>query len=281
MNFKRLAAAGTALTLAASLAPAVLAAQTGTYQNELFLNGEALDTSAIPAVEAGLIPMRLLSEADGGFADWSEEENNGFFYVADHRILVNFADMSVELDGAAMEGVTATLLEGVTFLPAEALNTLEGLTVNTNSQAEVERLEVTTPNGQPLALMVNGIIEELDMACSMKNSPEELQEYLGIDAANFDQIMAVSPMMIRADTIFVGHYAQGADKEAAKAQFQARLEGIIQSFEHYLAGPYEMAKQGQVVESEDGEWLMLIVSPDNAKAIEMFEAGVKAMNEAE
>lgn len=290
MNLKRASSAALALTLAASLAPAALAedlpllispAPAKTYQTQLFLNGEVLDASHIPAAQPDLIPMRLLSESDGGFAEWYQEENQGFFYVADHRIVVYFSDLSVELDGEKLEGVAAALTDGVTFLPAEALALVDGVEVDLNPEMDVDRVDVTTPNGQPLTKLANSIIEEIQMGSSMKNSPEELKEYLGVDPANFDQIVAYSPMMVNADTIFIGHYASEADKDAAKAQFQARLEAVQQSFENYLPDSYDMAMNGQVVESEDGEWLMLIISADNDKAIEMFEAGVKAMAEAE
>ena len=290
MNFKRLASTGMALTLAASLAPASLADEPGLdiapapisaagYQAKLFLNGEALDTSAIPAVETGLVPMRLFAESDGGQAMWFEEENAGFFYVGDHRFNVDFSDLSIEMDGEILEGTKATLLEGVTFLPVEVLDAAGNLTAAL-TEGEETRIDLSTPNGQPLNKLVNSIIEEVGIAASMKNSPEELQAFMGIDLANFDEILAMSPMMINADTIFVGRYAEGADKAAAKEQFRAVLDRTIASFEHYLPAPYEMAQNGKIVESEDGSWLMLIISADNDKAIEMFNAGVKAMGES-
>lgn len=289
MNFKRIASAGMALTMAATLAPAALADEpmpispapiSAGYQTQLFFNGEALDASAIPAVETGMVPMRLFAESDGGQAIWFEEEQAGFFNVGDHRFNVDFTDLSVELDGEKVEGAKAILLEGVTFLPVELLNGTANLSASL-TEGEEARIDLSTPNGRPLNKLVNSIIEEVEIAAAMKNSPEELQEYMGIDLANFDEILAVSPMMVNADTIFVGRYAEKADKAAAKEQFQAVLDRTISSFEHYLPDAYDMAKNGKIVESEDGSWLMLIISADNDKAIEMFNAGVKAMAEAE
>ena len=116
MNFKRISAGAVALTMTAALGANALAADKPegwtpadgargpmlisarvNYQHQLFLNDEELDTAAIPAVEGQLLPMRLLAEADGGSAEWYEEDNQGMFFLGDQAIVVNFADGSVEV----------------------------------------------------------------------------------------------------------------------------------------------------------------------------------------
>ncbi len=298
MNTKRVLTSALALALCAGMAPAALAAPEGftpadgarlpqvvdqpqskTYQTQLFLNGETLDTAKIPGAQAKLIPMRLLTEADGGFAEWYEDDHQGFFFLADRRLLVDFSDLSVELDGEKLEGVTATLTQGVTFLPADVLAQLDGVEVDLNLELDVDRVDIATPNGRPLNKLANSIIEEVGLNCSQKLSAEELKEYIGVDTANFDEIVAISPLMVNADTLFIGRYAEEADKEAAKEQFDGELKRVQQSFEHYLPDAYDMAMKGQVVESEDGAWLMLVISPDNDKVIELFEAGIAEMDQ--
>ena len=85
-------------------------------------------------------------------------------------------------------------------------------------------------------------------------------------------------MMINADTLILGRYAEGADKTAAKEQLEACRAATEQSFEHYLPHPYELAQNGRVVESADGNYLMLVISEDNDKAIELFEAAAAQLS---
>ena len=51
----------------------------------------------------------------------------------------------------------------------------------------------------------------------------------------------------------------------------------MQAFEHYLPDVYEVAKAGQIAESEDGAWVMLIISEDNDAAIQLFRQGVAGL----
>ena len=94
------------------------------------VNGQALDTAGVPAVSGqGLLPMRLVAESDHGSAAWYEEENTGAFYLDGNVISVDFATGSVTVNDTAAEGVTARVVQGVTFLPAALLEGLEGYTV--------------------------------------------------------------------------------------------------------------------------------------------------------
>ena len=275
MNMKRLSAA--ALTLAVAALPVLATGQSDQPQeiavatvSKLLLNGQQLDTSAIPVVGEGLVPMRLLCEADHGSASWYPEEGQSYFYLDTHGIQVDFADNSVTADGEKLEGITATVTDGVTFLPLEVLTGLEGISVTPDENAMV----ISTPNGMPLTALAWQIIDEIPMASTMKNSPEDLSTYYDIDPANYEEVIGFSSFNIRADTIIIGKYAEGADKEAAKEQLSARRAAEEQSFEHYLPEPYAMAQAGQVVESADGAYVMLIISENNGRAIELFEASV-------
>ncbi len=109
----------------------------------------------------------------------------------------------------------------------------------------------------------------------MNSSPAEMEEYMGIRQENFTKVIGYFPMMINADTIVIGEVAEGK-MDAAKEDLEARKETTIQSFEHYLQGPHEMAQNGQIVVAPDGAHIMLIISGDNAKAIEMFNEAYPA-----
>lgn len=289
---KRIGSTALALALAASIAPAALAedmmdivpisaplSDTG-YAASIAVNGEELDLSGIPAAEDGiyLLPMRVVTEADYGFADWYTEENQGYFALDDHRIYVNFSDNSVEVDGEKLEDVTATVIDGVTFLPASVIDGLEGYSVLIGA-SEPAFISISTPNGAPLTKLAREIMETTEMASSMKNSAETLKDFVGIDPANYDEFVSFSSMMIRADALFIGKLAEGADMDAAKEELEAVRARIQQSFEQYLPAPLEMAKNGKIVE-KDG-YVALFISPDVDKAIEMFEAAVTELNAAE
>ena len=275
---KRIGSAALALTLAASLAPAALAEDLliatapAAPSAAITVNGVKLDTSALPAAAASLLPMRLVAEADYGCADWFQEENQGLCSLDAHRIRVNFADGSVMVDDAALEGVTATVTDGVTFLPVSVIAGLSGYTVALNDAEGGEEIFITTPNGTPLVKLAREIIEATEMASSQKNTDAELKDFLGIDPARYTELVCFSSMMVRADSVVIGKLAEGADKAAAKAELEAHRAAIQQSFEQYLPDPLAMAKAGRVVES--GDYLMLIISPDVDKAVELFEAAV-------
>lgn len=289
---KRIGTAALALTLAATLAPAALANEAAdldygsammpisgnpnAYASVITLNGEKLSTVGIPKADASLIPMRLIAESDFGSASWYEEENTGSFYMNKNYISVDFNTGAVSVNDVVAEDVAAVVTNGVTFLPVTVLNQFEGYSVILNDDTNgVEEISISTPNGAPLMKLTRQIMEETEMGSSMLNDKEELESFLGIDPANFDEVIAFSSMMINSDTIVLGKLAEKADADAAKEQLEARRAAIQQSFEQYLPGPLEKAKNGQIVE-KDG-YLMLIISPDVEKSIELFEAGVAAL----
>ena len=61
--------------------------------------------------------------------------------------------------------------------------------------------------------------------------------------------------------------------EDVETALKAHLDNLIKTFETYLPEAYEMAKKGQIVQR--GDYVMLVVSPDNDKAIELFEAAIQ------
>lgn len=279
---KRIGFTALALTLATSLTPAALAEDlliapaptAGAFTASIAVNGVKLDTSPLPAAAPSLIPMRLVAEADYGSAGWFQEESRGYFSLDNHRIYVSFTDGSVTVDNAALEGVTATVTDGVTFLPASVIADLSGYGVTLNDAAGSEEIAITTPNGAPLVKLAREIIETTEMASFQKNTDAELKDFLDIDPARYTELVSFSSMIIRADNVVIGKLAEGADRAAAKAELEAHRASIQQSFEQYLPDPLAMAKAGRVVEHED--YLMLIISPDVDKAVELFEAAVSS-----
>ena len=62
------------------------------------------------------------------------------------------------------------------------------------------------------------------------------------------------------------------DMTAAKAELEANKQRVIKAFEGYLDDQYAMAEEGQIVTK--GRYAMLIISPDNAKAVEVFNNSI-------
>ena len=133
---KKLAALALTAALAGSLAVPALAAETPVlisapvdFATQITLNGEAVDTAGIPAAAEGLLPMRLLAEADHGSAYWDEENNEGWFYFGDNRVVIKFADNSVTVNDVAVDVDAVDVIAGVTYMSADVFEGWEGYTV--------------------------------------------------------------------------------------------------------------------------------------------------------
>lgn len=246
------------------------------YAATIVMDGESVDTSKVPDAPAGYLPMRLLCEVSGGSASWYPEDNQSLFFFDENSIVVDFGKETVEVGFQVVEGAKPYLdPAGFTFLPYSVLNALETVTVDPNLELDVDRYDITTSASDPTVKLAKSILEAVESAARMKQTPAEMEEYLGIRQENFTDIVGYFPMMINADTVVVGQVAEGK-LDAAKEDLEARKQTTIQNFEHYLQGPYEMAKEGQVVVAPDGEHIMLIISGDNAKAIELFNEAYPA-----
>lgn len=254
------------------IAPAPETADAPTALPILMLDGEKVDTTGIPGAPLGYVPMRLLCETSGGTASWYPEENSAVFSFDETGILVNLNDMTVQVAQELQEDVKPYLdPAGYTFLPVSLLDALETVSVTDDGECYT----ITTSASDPDMKVVRSIMEAVELGARMKNSPAEMEEYMGIHQENFTSIIGYFPMMINADTIVIGEVAEGK-MDAAKEDLEARKQTTIQGFEGYLPDPLEMAQNGQIVVAPDGTHIMLIISGDNDTAIEMFNAAYPA-----
>lgn len=305
MNLKRFSAAALAMVMTIALLPAALCADlpegwtpadgarelpqaepmdaplADSYHTWLFLNDEYLDASNIPDVRHEpdyLLPMRLLAEADGGMAEWYPEDNEGYFSFADNSIIVSFADNSVMVDFEKAEGVTATVIDGVTFLPAGFVDSLEGVEVDLNPAMNVDRVDVRTPNGTPLMKLANQIMEVADMGRGMRTTPAELEdtygEALGFQAEYMTEGVIFLPMMVSPDTLALGKAAEGK-VDALKESFEAFRKNQEDTFSWYLSQNLPKVQNAKFVTS--GEWFMFLIAENADEAVTAFEAAVEAM----
>mgnify|MGYP001386748848 CR=1 FL=1 len=126
----------------------------------------------------------------------------------------------------------------------------------------------TYTSDKTVAQIAGDVMGSVEFAMGMEASEEELSEYYGITKENYTEIYAYNGMMISADTLYIAKAADGK-ADALKAEFESRLAAVQQSFEQYLPDAYEMAKNGEVVVR--GDYVMLVISADNEKAIAAFE----------
>lgn len=248
------------------------------YAATITLDGEELDLSGIPGAPAGYVPMRAVCEAShGGLAEWYETDNQALFFLDSKSILVDFNTMTVQIAFETAEGVTPYVdPRGYTFLPVSLLDSLDTVTVNDNPELDVERYDIKTSASDPMVRLANTIAETCEMPNLMPNSLTEMVDYHQFTAENYEHLVAMAPgMNIVSNTVLIAQVAEGK-MDDAKADFQSFKDLQIRNFEQYLPGPLEMAKNGEIVVSPDGTHLMLIISEQNDKAIELFNAAYPA-----
>ena len=280
---KKIAALALTAALAGSLAvpalaaeaPSDIAAATG-YPAQLTLNGVEVDTAGLPAPSQNkLLPMRLLAETDHGSAYWDEENNEGWFYFGDNRIVVKFADNSVWINDEQVKS-TAYVTAGVTFVESGVLAMLEGYTVEwaDPTAGGFQAVSVTTPNNDPMVKLAYEIQETCSMAFGMEADEQTLTDAYGIPAGSFEQVVAFFPMITSPDTLVVGKLAEGADVDAVKEALETYRQGQEDTFSWYLGQHLPKVQDARLV--VEGDYLFFLIA-ENADAGEAaFTAFVEA-----
>ena len=276
---KKAAALGLSLALTASMTLPALAAEAmpisakAGYDTAITLNGQVLDTSAIPAVDGeNLIPMRLVAENDHGSASWFPEENTGWFYLDGGNITVNFADNSITVGDETVDG-KAQVVNGVTFMSADILELFEGYDVTT---AEDGSITITTPNGTPLVQGAYTIRDAAGVYSSMKSGADVLVENYGVPEGALEEAVAFFPMITSPDTIILGKLAEGADVDAVKAAFEAYRQSQEDTFSWYLSQNLPKVQNARTV--VDGDYILFVIAENPDAAEEAFHTFVAAQN---
>lgn len=296
MNVKRLSAAVLALALGAALPPASLAAAIpNRFTAAVTVNGKPLEpvtfynydeatsqetevtmsVDDLPGCPAGYVPMRMLCAADpNGYADWVVSENSAVFSFHKNSFIVNFEDLSVEVDGQKAEGVTAYLDHGgVTFLPVEFLDTLPNVEVNATLDVGAERYDFTLVVA-PIVALADQIREEAGSNASFELTVEDLENIYNVPAGAIEELAAYAPLMTSPDTVILAKVPAG-QQAAVKEIFEAYIKQQVETFSWYLTDQLPKAENGKV--AAEGEYMMLFIGEDSAKAEELFRAGVKEL----
>ncbi len=126
---------------------------------------------------------------------------------------------------------------------------------------------------KPLADIAEEIRDAVGSATLIKEEDADtLKEYYGYDVDKYASYAIYNPPIINADTIHIVELTDIDDMTAAKAELEANKERVVKAFDGYLPDQYAMAQDGQVVTK--GRYAMLIISPDNAKAVEIFNDSI-------
>lgn len=247
----------------------------GSFVGVVTVDGVELDLTGIPGAPVGYLPMRAVCEAAGGLADYYAEDGEALFFLDDVRFIVNFTAMTVQVDFQPVDATVYLDPAGYTFLPVSLLNGQGQITVEDHPEMDSIRFDVKTSASDPTVALSNAILEACDMP-AVTPVMDELLESLGFDMGNYTQLVAKAPLMnIKSATLFIAQVNEGK-MDAAKADFKAFQDKMESDFEHYLADQYELAKAGQIVEAPDGQHLMLVISENNDKAVELFNAAYPA-----
>lgn len=241
----------------------------------------------LPGAPAGYIPMRLLCQAAGGAASFYKEYRRSMFYINDTIIYTNFEDNTVyvmddDFNEVLQEGVTCYLNGGVTYLPVSFIATLPRLTVDSYTFDGQEVFDITIePEGTAMDQLANEVYNGVDSPASTVLDKDTVlaltEEDFSLYFEEFSGLMAM--MSAQSNVVVIGKYAEGVDKDAAKTALQKIQQFMIDSNTFY-AEPLALAQAGQIVESNDGAYVMLIISGNNEAGITLFRDGVIGLDQA-
>ena len=252
---KKLGTAALALTLAGAMTlpafaaedlPLLISENPNAYATAITLNGEALDTTGIPAASRNdLLPLRLVAEADHGSAYWDQENNEGWFNFGGDKITVQFEANTILVNDVAVN-TTAEVHDGVTYVPAAVLEGMEGFTV----AVEDDSVTITTPNNDPMVKLAYSIMDNSQMFGS-RYDEDMLKEFYQFPVDQFEQIVAFFPMITSPDTIIVGKLVENADEKAVTDALEAYRQSQEDTFSWYLGQHLPKVQDARTV-IEDG-----------------------------
>ena len=275
---KKLGTAALALTLAGAMTlpafaaedlPLLISENPNAYATAITLNGEALDTTSIPAASRNdLLPLRLVAEADHGSAYWDQENNEGWFNFGGDKITVQFEANTILVNDVAVN-TTAEVHDGVTYVPAAVLEGMEGFTV----AVEDDSVTITTPNNDPMVKLAYSIMDNSQMFGS-RYDEDMLKEFYQFPVDQFEQIVAFFPMITSPDTIIVGKLVENADEKAVTDALEAYRQSQEDTFSWYLGQHLPKVQDARTV-IEDG-YVFFFIGENADEAEQMFQDFVAA-----
>ena len=278
---KKFGAAALALPLAGSMTlpalavetPVLISAKVG-YTTSITLNGEKLDTAALPAASDSMLPLRLVAESDHGNAFWDQEGNEAWFTFGQDRITVHFADNTILVNDEQVKA-QAEVTAGVTYVPASVLALLDGFTVTwaAPTAESFGAVDITTPNNDPMVKLAYSIMENSEMFGS-RTYEDMLSDAYKIPVDQFEQIVAFFPMITSPDTVIIGKLADGADEKAVTDALEAYRKSQEDTFSWYLSQHLPKGQDARTV-IEDG-YVFFFIGENADQAEQLFHDFVAA-----
>lgn len=275
---KKLGTAALALTLAGAMTlpafaaedlPLLISENPNAYATAITLNGEAVDTTGVPAASRNdLLPLRLVAEADHGSAYWDQENNEGWFNFGGDKITVQFEANTILVNDVAVN-TTAEVHDGVTYVPAAVLEGMEGFTV----AVEDASVTITTPNNDPMVKLAYSIMGNSEMF-GMRTDEETLASAYQMPVDQFEQIVAFFPMITSPDTVIIGKLADGADEKAVTDALEAYRQSQYDTFSWYLSQNLPKVEDARTV-IENG-YVFFFIGEKADEAEQMFQDFVAA-----
>ena len=279
---KNFGAAALALTLAGSMTlpalavetPVLISAKVG-YTTSITLNGEKLDTAALPAASDSMLPLRLVAESDHGNAFWDQEGNEAWFNFGQDRITVHFADNTILVNDEQVKA-QAEVTAGVTYVPASVLALLDGFTVTwaDPTAEDFSAVDITTPNNDPMVKLAYQVMEDTGVAMGMRADETVMANY-GIDTKQFESYVAFFPMITSPDTVIVAKLAENADVDAVKDQLEAYRKSQEDTFSWYLSQNLPKVQDARVVVEDD--YLLFLIGENADAGVKTFTDGVASL----
>lgn len=112
--------------------------------------------------------------------------------------------------------------------------------------------------------------ESIDFGMSFDQDSSFVAEALELDLNKLNQYRFVDPGRANSDTLYVAEVISSEDVEAVRAAFEKQLLKVQKNFERYLEEEYKTALNGQVV--VNGNYVMLIITPNSNQVIELFNS---------
>ena len=235
------------------------------YAHTIIINGEKMDTSALPVSDG--IPLRMLAEADHGSASWYGEERTGYAYLDGASISFNADTLELSLDGEVVEGVSVELIKGVTFVPVEVIDGLDNYTVIASEADGVKTYSITTANNDPMVKLAYAIAEASNCYASFKSDLESYEMNYSLAEGTFTSGLQLTGMIVSPDCMMVAKLSENADREAVMAAMEEQKANLESTFSWYLSQNLPKVQDARMI--IEGDYVLFLIA-ENADAGEQI-----------
>ena len=169
---------------------------------------------------------------------------------------------------------TAQVADGITFVEAGVLSMLEGYTVDRNPELDVNRIDITTPNNDPMVKAAYQIREESGMAFGMRSDNAEVATLFQLPEDTFEQAICFTSMNTTPDIMVLAKLADGADETAVKEALEAHRQSQHDTFSWYLAQNLPKVEDARILVEAGYVFYLIAENADAGEAA--FHAYVEA-----